>query len=107
MPIWQGSNSRKELVHFRTLQLAFDGEATLAGQRVNLKIVLGQINSDSDKLLHGRSPSFVEPSGYHVLGVSTPLRRGRPQHQICGEDDFLNVLVGELIDIELARQPAA
>ena len=27
--------------------------------------------------------------------------------QVCGEDDFLNVLVGELIDIELAGQPAA
>ena len=25
--------------------------------------------------------------------------------QVCGEDDFLNVLVGELIDIELTRQP--
>ena len=25
--------------------------------------------------------------------------------QVCGEDDFLNVFVRELIDIELARQP--
>jgi len=30
-----------------------------------------------------------------------------PRGQVCGEDDFLNVLVGELIDIELARQPPA
>ena len=29
-----------------------------------------------------------------------------PRGQVCGEDDFLNVLVSKLIDLELARQPA-
>jgi putative transposase len=53
-----GFDARKELMHLRPTQLALHGEVAFAGQSVNLKIILGQIDADSDKLFHGRSPSL-------------------------------------------------
>src|ERR1019366_9403723 len=53
-----GLNLRKEFVHFRAPQLPRHGGADFANKRVDLKIILGQIDADSDKLLHGRSPSL-------------------------------------------------
>ena len=68
MPMRQGSILREELVHLRALQLARQGRAVFALKRVNLKIVLGQIDSNSDKLFHGRSPYWWR-SGDHALAL--------------------------------------
>jgi hypothetical protein len=40
---------RKEPVHFRARQLALHGRRAFARQGVDLKIVLGEINANSDK----------------------------------------------------------
>jgi hypothetical protein len=61
-------DSRKELVHLRALQLARHGTAVFALKGMNLKIILGQINANPDKLLHGRSPSLWR-SGDHALAL--------------------------------------
>ena len=63
-----GLDLRKELVHLRALQLARHGAAVFALKRMNLKIILGQIDSNSDKLLHGWSPSLWR-SGDHALAL--------------------------------------
>ena len=76
---------RKEPVHFRARQLALHGRRAFARQGVDLKIVLGEINANSDKFSHGRSPSLLRSSGPR-FGTLMPLRRGRPHHQIFASD---------------------
>jgi hypothetical protein len=73
---------RKEPVHFRARQLALHGRRAFARQGVDLKIVLGEINANSDKFFHGRSPSLWRSSRPR-FGTLMPLRRGRPHHQFC------------------------
>jgi hypothetical protein len=55
-------------MHLRALQLARHGAAVFALKGMNLKIILGQINANPDKLLHGRSPSLWR-SGDHALAL--------------------------------------
>jgi hypothetical protein len=49
---------RKELAHRLAAELARRRMSIFALQSMNLKIVLGEINTDSDKLFHGRPPSL-------------------------------------------------
>ena len=77
-----GLDLRKEPVHFRARQLALHGRRAFARQGVDLKIVLGEINANSDKFFHGRSPSLWRSSRPR-FGTLMPLRRGRPHHQFC------------------------
>ncbi len=44
--------------HLHARHLACHGGGAFACQRVDLKIILGQIDADPDKLFHGRSPSL-------------------------------------------------
>ncbi len=60
----------------------------------------------------GAKRNGLSEADFHVLAKlgKNGLERGLEAEafsrgQVCGEDDFLNVLVGELLDIELARQP--
>ena len=53
-----GFDPRKEFAHLQSRQLARYRRTTFALQRMDLKIILGQIDANSDKLFHGRSPSL-------------------------------------------------
>ena len=58
----------EKLEHPRSRELARHDAPVLALKSVNMKIVLGQIDPDPDKLLHGRSPSLWR-SGDHALAL--------------------------------------
>src|SRR5208283_92995 len=70
------------------------------------------ILSPAPSLDSGAKRNGLSEADFYVLAKlgKNGLERGLEAEafswgQVCGEDDFLNVLVGELIDIELARQP--
>ena len=89
-----GLDLRKEPVHFRARQLALHGRRAFARQGVDLKIVLGEINANSDKFSHGRSPSLWR-SSRPSFGTLMPLRRGRPHHQIGRVEEGSDCLAGQ------------
>jgi hypothetical protein len=61
-------NLRKELAHRLAAELARRRMSIFALQSMNLRIVLGEINTDSDKLFHGRPPSLWRSSD-HALAL--------------------------------------
>jgi len=69
---------RKKLQHLRALKLSDNSRSAFADQRVDLEIVLGKIDTYSDKLLHG-TVSLVVALRRPRLGTMMPLSRGRPQ----------------------------
>ena len=74
---------------------------------LNKRTILAALDS-------GAKRNGLSEADFHVFAKlgENGLERGLEAEtfsrgQVCGEDDFLNVLVRELIDIELAGQPAA
>lgn len=61
-------NLRKERAHRLAAELARRRMSIFALQSMNLKIVLGEINTDSDKIFHGRPPSLWRSSD-HALAL--------------------------------------
>ena len=59
MPTKHNSISEKNLTHCLATQFTRPHSPVFALQRMNLKMVLAEINTDSDKFIHGRSSSFV------------------------------------------------